>query len=147
MSRLYRFIHLPIVEKWFFFQALYYLALYRLYLRISPLHGLVVGVSRKSRTLLSPFPSEIPVKRIARLLTVASSCVPLSTCLSQALAGQILFARHGRKTSLHLGVCNSADAGFEAHAWLCLDGAIVLGYLPDMNRYRELPFIPVEDGI
>ncbi|MDP3478283.1 MAG: lasso peptide biosynthesis B2 protein [Desulfoprunum sp.] len=146
MGKLLRFLRLPVVEKRFFFKAVYFLAVYRASLKLFSLQNLLTKVSRKSQADLGPLPVNIPPKRMARLITVASSFVPFSTCLSQALAGQILFARHGQKTILHVGVCNKPSTGFEAHAWLCQDGGIILGHLPDMDRYRELPTL-MNEGI
>lgn len=80
---------------------------------------------------------------MARLIAVANSLVPFSTCLSQAFAGQILFALHGMRTTFHIGVVAKSGNNFEAHAWLCLDGKIILGYLPNIKRFRELSLIRV----
>lgn len=141
MGQLLKFLRLPVAEKRFLFQALYFLAVYRASLKLFSLQNLLTKVSRKSQADLTPLPVNIPPKRMARLITVASSFIPFSTCLSQALAGQILFAMHGQKTTLHVGVCNKPDTGFEAHAWLCQDGEVILGHLPDIYHYLELPIV------
>lgn len=102
-------------------------------------------VSEKSQSDFTSGSAKIPPKRMARLITAAGSILPFSTCLSNALAGQALFAMHGQKTTLHIGVCKNNEIGFEAHAWLCQDGEILLGQLPDMVRYRELLAISLEE--
>jgi hypothetical protein len=65
--------------------------------------------------------------------------VPGTTCLANALAGQRLFAAHGYPTKIHVGVAKDRQDGFQAHAWLTLADEIVVGHLPDMGKYRELP--------
>lgn len=92
-------------------------------------------------------PSKIDSEKMARLLTAAGLLVPFSTCLSQALAGKILFAMNGHPTTLHIGVSKTSEAGFEAHAWLCQNGKIVLGMLADLERYHELPITTIENEL
>jgi hypothetical protein len=146
MRRLRKFVDLPKREKQFFFQALLLIMAYRLRLKFLPLQVILQKVERRSQSLLASCPSEIEPKKIARLITAASALVPFSTCLSQALAGKILFAMNGYTTTLHIGVSNTSETGFEAHAWLRQNGEIVLGWLPDMERYRELPTLMDEAG-
>lgn len=147
MIQLLRFIRLPLVEKLFFFTAMFSLVVYRIYLNIYSFQRLLSKVSRKSQTVLAPIQSRISPKRMARLITIASSLVPFSTCLSQALAGHVLFAKYGQATTLHIGVYNKTNTGVEAHAWLCQSGEVILGYLPKMERYRELLAIHEEERI
>ena len=80
-------------------------------------------------------------------MQIGAKFVPFSTCLSNALAGQILFATCHHPTTLHIGVRNTPDAGFEAHAWLTLNSTILLGHLPDLDSYKELPPISKQDQL
>lgn len=141
MTRLRKFLLLPFYEKRFVFQAFYYLVVYSVYLKISSLDNLLKKVTNKSQFLLLYSDKKISVNRISRLIVVVSSFIPFSTCLSRALAGQLLFARQGWKTSLHFGVRNSNDTSLEAHSWLCYNDKIILGMLPDILSYQELPLI------
>lgn len=73
------------------------------------------------------------IRRVSRL-------VPGATCLTQAVAGQILLQQNGYHATLRLGVRTGAQ-GFAAHAWLEQDGRKILGQaaargmvvLPDLN--------------
>jgi Transglutaminase-like superfamily len=65
--------------------------------------------------------------RLTWAIQSASRFVPRATCLAKAIALQALLARRGRVAILHLGVKTTRTAGFEAHAWLELDGQIILG--------------------
>lgn len=144
MGRLFKFFRSPGREKVLFFYAVYLLATYRVRLRVTPTQNLFSRVQRLSRDRYVPEPGPVPPQRIARLLNVAALFIPYSTCLSKALAGQILFAGHGYKTRLHIGVANDAQKKFEAHAWLSLDGTILIGRIPDLERYREFPSLGKE---
>ncbi len=48
-------------------------------------------------------------------------------CLTQALALKWILARAGKKTTLKIGVNKNLDNALEAHAWLELDGEIIIG--------------------
>ncbi len=139
MVQLLKFIRLPGREKALFFNALYLLATYRIRLQVTSTQHIFNRVQRLSREKYVANPSPVPPQRIARLLNVAALFIPYSTCLSKSLAGQILFAGHGHKTRLHIGVANDAQQNFEAHAWLSLDDIILIGRLPGLERYREFP--------
>ena len=74
----------------------------------------------------------------------ASRRVPGATCLTQALAAQLLLRRHGFDSQLRLGVARDIGGEFRAHAWLERQGRIVLGergvheltMLPDISHAR-----------
>ena len=81
-------------------------------------------------------PTGLPVERLAWSVSAASHLVPRATCLTQALAGQALLARHGHPARLHLGVARGEAGQFEAHAWLEAEGQVILG---DRERARFTP--------
>jgi hypothetical protein len=78
----------------------------------------------------------MPVDRLAWSVSAASHLVPRATCLTQALAGQALLARHGHPARLYLGVARGDAGQFEAHAWLEAEGQVILG---DGERARFTP--------
>jgi Transglutaminase-like superfamily len=54
--------------------------------------------------------------------------VPRATCLTKALAGQVLLTHYGHSTVVHVGVTKEKGAGtFQAHAWLESDGKVLIG--------------------
>jgi len=59
----------------------------------------------------------------------ASEFVPNPTCLTQALAAQLLLERCGYPTRLLIGVApdEKGKAPFQAHAWLESSGVVVIG--------------------
>ena len=55
------------------------------------------------------------------------------------MAGQRLLGIKGYGSAISVGVRNTGDAGFEAHAWLCAGDAIVLGDAGgEVGEYRPL---------
>ena len=90
-----------------------------------------------------PRGTQAPPDRIAWAVMAASRYIPLTmTCLPQALAAQVLFARNGHTAQLRIGVARSVSGAFEAHAWLEADGRILVGALEDVSRF--VPLLPVQ---
>ncbi|MBI9098772.1 MAG: lasso peptide biosynthesis B2 protein [Spirochaetaceae bacterium] len=62
-----------------------------------------------------------------------------STCLLRALTGFIIFRKQGFDVTLQIGMRRIIQkAPMEAHAWLEIDGKIIMGYLQGMNKF--IPF-------
>ncbi len=139
MNNLLKFIKLPLREKVLFFQAAYYLLIFRNKLVQSPPKILFTKVAKAAtvaKTQQSPCP---PLGRIAGIINQASRIVPYSTCLSKALAASVLFVQNFYAVDLHIDVLINEKRQLEAHAWLSHNGKIVLGNLPNLGLYQELP--------
>lgn len=65
--------------------------------------------------------------RAARAVRRVSRVVPGATCLTQALAAQVLLERHGFPTCLYIGVARDSRETMRAHAWLEAQGMTVIG--------------------
>lgn len=65
--------------------------------------------------------------RIAWAVHHAARVVPRATCLTQALAAQIMLTRHNIVSVLHVGVRRDEAGTLLAHAWLVNDGVVLLG--------------------
>ena len=79
----------------------------------------------------------IPAERIAWAVAAAARRIPGATCLVQALAAQVLLARHGHVAELRIGVAPATE-GISAHAWLERNGEPIFG-APDRFRHAVLP--------
>lgn len=77
------------------------------------------------------------VMEIVRAVRFASEYVPRASCLTQALAARKLLSKYGQGAELKLGVTKN-EGNFEAHAWLEIDGRIVLGKQRVHSRYAVL---------
>jgi hypothetical protein len=51
---------------------------------------------------------------------------------------------YGHEPTHRLGVDKDSEDGVKAHSWLEYDGEILVGDLPDLDRYEPLP--PLESG-
>lgn len=65
--------------------------------------------------------------RVARAVARASRVVPGASCLTQALAVQVLLERHDFPTRLHIDVARDGREAMRAHAWVESQGAAVIG--------------------
>lgn len=106
-----------------FLEAAIVTAMSRLALTLLPFRSL--------QTLLPRTPSE-QQRGDALSLTAAvarvSPLIPRATCLTQAVAGHVLLARHGYASEIHIGVKKGDTAKFHAHAWLARGENVVLGH-------------------
>ena len=133
MRKLSKFFQLPGAERAALLHALALLWGVRLALWLLPF-------ARVQRWALTRPPAErrgLPPPRLAWAVTAASRAVPRATCLTQALAGQVLFAHHGHRSQLHLGVTGGAGRAFEGHAWRTCAGRAVLG-AAEARRFKAL---------
>jgi hypothetical protein len=77
-----------------------------------------------------------PPARTAWAVEAAAARIPRATCLTQALAAEVMLRRQGHVPDLHIGVAKDRQS-FEAHAWLELDGRVLVGD-HDLGRYTRL---------
>jgi Transglutaminase-like superfamily len=90
------------------------------------------------------FPSQPPLS-IASILwsvnVISRYFAPGSKCLARALTMKVLLDWQGQPNDLRIGVAKG-DGKLEAHAWVEVQGQIVIGYLSDLARYTLLPTLP-----
>ena len=83
--------------------------------------------------------TSVPLKtQLVWAVRPASHYVPGATCLTQALAAQLLLERYGYPAHVCIGVAKSGEnqGAFQAHAWLESDGEVVVGE-------SEIDFVPL----
>jgi hypothetical protein len=78
------------------------------------------------------------IERTAWAVGAASRLVPRATCLTQALAAQVLLRRQEHPARLCLGVARGEAGQLEAHAWVECAGRVVIGG-GGGDRYVPLP--------
>ncbi|WP_299486431.1 lasso peptide biosynthesis B2 protein [Acaryochloris sp. IP29b_bin.137] len=59
-------------------------------------------------------------------------------CLARALVTQVLIYRRGYRPELKIGVAKTADC-LEAHAWVELQGHVIMGLMNDLSRFTPMP--------
>lgn len=92
--------------------------------------GSLASLSSRSRT--------VDPERVSRAVAAVHRRVPVSsTCLTQAVVGEALLATGGHRPEFKLGVTRR-EGELHAHAWIELDGTVLIGDLDDLAEYRAL---------
>jgi hypothetical protein len=78
------------------------------------------------------------IERIGWAVRKAADHVPRASCLTQALAAQLLLSRRGYPSRLCIGVARNASGGMDAHAWIEAGGSVVVGG-GELERFTRLP--------
>jgi hypothetical protein len=92
---------------------------------------------------LSTINLPLPNARLGQIIwgvNVATRYMPGGAkCLARALTTQILMSHSGFAPELCIGVAKAESGELEAHAWIKYQGYVVIGYLPNLPRYIQLP--------
>lgn len=125
-------------DRWLVVEALLLIGLVQAGLRILSFAALqrLLGVVKRFRLRSHSRPA-----RIAWALNAVARVVPGRTCLTDALAADVMLCRRGYPSSLRIGVKKRTGgaAPLEAHAWVESDGSIVAGELDTLDEYWRLP--------
>jgi hypothetical protein len=135
---LLRALRRPGADLGMFLRALPYVVAVRTALWIIPSPRLLRWVQRRVDAAPAPATSDPLVTRIGWAVRAASRRVPGASCLTQALAVQLLLARRGMSSELKLGVAIDDEEGFQAHAWVLVEGRALVGGT-GVERYTEFP--------
>jgi transglutaminase superfamily protein len=139
MKRVHKFLRLSSADRRHLVSAALILGVIRLGLSLLPFQ-----ILRRLLRKVVPVPGQLHEAhraapgRTTWAVTVASQYIPKATCLTQALATQVLLARQGYATSLYIGVTKSDRGRLEAHAWIESQGKVVVGESA-LGRYIRLP--------
>jgi hypothetical protein len=109
-------------------QTLLVVAAIRVALRVFPFRLLRPVLARAASPAGRGHLDAPGVDRVARAVGRAAARVPGATCLVRALATQILLARRGEASALHIGVARDGRGGVKGHAWLEHEGRVVTGH-------------------
>jgi Transglutaminase-like superfamily len=141
MSRLLRkFLHLPAAERRLLVKAALLLGTIRLGLWLLPLHTLRRLLAKVGKAPIGLREADrYSAKRAVWAVGAAGQYLPagVGTCLTQALAAQVLLAWRGHPALLHIGVVRKEGEEFHAHAWLESGGEVVIGG-HQLERYTPL---------
>lgn len=78
------------------------------------------------------------IKEISYSVRICAKYVPFASCLTQALATQTLLRLKGQKSYLKFGIDKDESEKLIAHAWIEIDGKIIIGGSADISRYSVL---------
>jgi hypothetical protein len=107
------------VLKTFFYS--YYIRLITWFLPFSRVQRLAEGIGKHQ--VRTP---KMKAKEIVWAINVTDPYVLKSTCLTKAITAQMLLNQQDITSKLRIGVIK--DENFEAHAWLEVDGQIIMGH-------------------
>jgi hypothetical protein len=147
MKRLHRLLGLRTGERGLLARAALLLAAMRLGLLLLPFQMLrrLLGMLTVRPTRLRETES-FSKERIVWAVENAARHIPLaSTCLTQALAAQMLLVRRGYPALLHIGIVTVGKNELQAHAWVESAGEVVIGGF-ELERYTPLATLEVGNG-
>jgi hypothetical protein len=135
VHRILTFLRLPPTDRRLALQAALWLVAARIALWAFPYAKVSALAAKAGRKGSNGAPAPAP-GRLAWAVETTARSIPQATCLTQALAAQVMLERSGQSPEIHLGVATDKDA-FEAHAWLELDGRPLVGD-HELHRYARL---------
>ena len=95
----------------------------------------IQGVSSRDRDATS-----FTVRQVIWAVERSTSLMPWGAkCLAKALTTQVLLARRGCDCDFKIGVAKTEGDKLEAHAWIEKEGQVIMGRLPDLERFTPLP--------
>jgi hypothetical protein len=130
-------------ERRLAFRALGTVAVIRLALWVLPFRRIRQTLEARSPRENGPDTLQPTAAQIAWAVKLASRYVPRATCLTQALAAEILLQRAGIESAVHIGVSLDDGTGesrksFGAHAWVEQQGSVLLGGAEVSARYTRI---------
>lgn len=148
MKSLLKFVRLPASDRLLLFKTFILLGLVRLGLWRLPFKTLQQSLNKISRSpQISPASSVRcrSINKIVWAVDVSSHLMPGHVkCLARALTTQVIMSRRGYTPDLRIGVAKDRNNCLEAHAWIELEGAVVIGLLPDLKRFVPMPSLGVD---
>ncbi len=63
-------------------------------------------------------------------------------CLARALTAKVLLDWHQCPADFKIGVAKNDDGQFEAHAWIEVEGRVVIGQLHNLEQFTPMPSLP-----
>ncbi len=138
MNLFLKFWRLRFTEKAIFFKCIFLLNYYRIRLKTTPLQTLLAEIEQESLEVSKQKQHYgIMPQTLISIIRGASRFAPFTTCLSQTITGRSLFAKNGNHTQIHIGIHKDISVNFAAHAWLSMDGKVLLGLRSDLHQYKE----------
>jgi len=140
MQRLRKFFLLSFEDRRLLLRSAILLALIRAGLLLLPFRIMRRLLARATRTGSAPVEDINEVARLVWAVETIHNNIPLlKNCLSEAFAAQVLLARKGQPSTLRIGVARSASGRLKAHAWVEIDGRVVIGGAQSPLNFVPLP--------
>lgn len=146
MTKLQRFMQLPRADKARLVIAAALLAAIRIGLWALPFQTFQRLFARIQRGRKPSEQGQLSVNTVVWSIDAVSRRMWwAATCLTRALAAQVMLERSGMNTCLKIGVNMDDKRELHAHAWLEAEGQVVIGGDGDLSEYTLLPPLPQGD--
>ena len=132
-----KFFSLPVKERQILLKAFILLILIRLGLWLLPFRTLQRTLERLFQHPVTSDSRSPSPEKFSWAVSVVSQYVPAASCLTQALTLQALLSREGIHSDLAIGVARDDATGITAHAWVEIDGRVIIGG-QERDRYTQL---------
>jgi hypothetical protein len=146
MRELIRFRQLSHRDRWFLFKTYSLLTGVRLGLWLLPFERLCRVLENLSRLRADKrigVEGQRFVRRAIWAVDASSKRMPGTVkCLARALTVKVLLNRARCDAKLVIGVAKNQFQELEAHAWIEVQGRVVIGQLHDLERFTPLPTLP-----
>jgi hypothetical protein len=140
MQRIRKFLSLSATDQHLLVTSALLLGAVRLGLWLLPFRTLQRLLADMTRTPTAlQMTDQSSIDRVSWAVAAASRHVPAATCLTQALATQVLLGRLGCPATLRIGVARGERGEFQAHAWVEYQGRVVVGGSDAPSRFTPLP--------
>ncbi|NJM75618.1 MAG: lasso peptide biosynthesis B2 protein [Acaryochloridaceae cyanobacterium RU_4_10] len=63
-------------------------------------------------------------------------------CLARALTVKVLLDRNQCPADFKIGVAKNSAGKFEAHAWIEVEGTVIIGQLQNLEQFTPMPSLP-----
>jgi Transglutaminase-like superfamily len=140
MASLKGFVTLGPGDQKLLLRALFWVAVVRTGLFLLPFRT-VQRIAARAGRRTAPLHS---AERCAWAVRTSSRYVPGATCLTQALAAQLLLAQCGYGSRVEIGVRKDEHRRFRAHAWVVCGTEIVIG---GAEAYRYVPLAAWDNAL
>src|SRR5260370_37815057 len=127
MGRVRKFWRLPTSDRSLLLKATALLWSVTVGLWLLPLGALRRLLRRATGAKVAPGGHGPTKDRIIWAMATAQRLVPRATCLSRALAAEVLLARSGDHADILIGVAKTGEGRLEADAWLARDELVPAG--------------------
>ena len=132
-----KFFSLPVREQQILVKATFLLIMIRLGLWLLPFRTLQRTLERLFRYPATSNRQSPLTEKVSWAVRAVSRYFPSATCLAQALTLQALLSREGIHSDLGIGVARDDESGIIAHAWLEIDGTVIIGG-QERDRYTRM---------
>jgi len=136
MRRVRKFLSLSSAERLLLIKAVLLVFAIRLGLTLLPFSTFRKYLAKGQERRIDA-DQEPSIDHVAWSVAAASHYVPKATCLTRALALQVLLHHGGYPAALQIGVRKDEKGQFQAHAWVESQGRIIDGG-PGYVQYRPL---------